>query len=81
MTTPSKTPITDAAEVNAGWIIAAHSNGNFVPIEVCRSLEEAAQGLRDALEIAKVTDLTGNPHLRKPIDVAIARFDALKEGK
>lgn len=38
----SKTPISDEACVDAGWIIASHSNGDFVSLETARFLENAA---------------------------------------
>ena len=38
-TPPSASPRTDAAKVDAGWIIASHSDGEFVPEKVATELE------------------------------------------
>ncbi len=42
----TETPISDGACVGASWIIASHSNGDFVPLEVARKLELELYALR-----------------------------------
>lgn len=83
----TKTPITDAA-LQKAWDFERE----WVSPEVCRSLETAAQGLRDALGTMQSIQarMTGDG---PPLDMyyvsaanaktkeALARFDALKEGK
>lgn len=44
-------PRCDEAKVDAGWIIASHSEGEFVPLKLARSLESENATLRAKLAV------------------------------
>jgi hypothetical protein len=65
-----ETPISDRSQVDAGYIIASHSSGDFVPLAVARQLESELNFWRARADAHKqkykridklVTYLSGKP--------------------